>query len=68
MLHFGPICMGYVENPQMRTCDGPKKLHEKSSDEKKSCRLKQHFQKLTPSEVCMSRVQELVEMEPDVRS
>ena len=39
---------------------------EKSSDEKKICRLKQHFQKLTPSEVCTSWVPVAAEMEPDV--
>ena len=41
----------YVENHPMK---------------KKVSKLKQHFQKLTPSEVCTSRVQELAEMEPDV--
>ena len=58
--------MGYVENLEMSTSDERKKNHRKTSDEKKSSKLKQHFQKLTPSEVCTSRVQELAEMEPDV--
>ena len=43
-----------------------KKTIEKHPMKKKSSKLKQHFQKLTPSEVCTSRVQELAEREPDV--
>ena len=47
--------MGHVEILEISTSDEQKKIHFESHPTKKSLKLKQHFQKLTPSEVCTPR-------------
>ena len=61
-LCFSSILGDFSENHEMSPSPD-KKNHRKTSDEKKSSKLKQHFQKLTPSEVCTPRVQVSAELD-----